>query len=86
MRFESYKLFNHAEFLATDLVSRTIAVNLERRGVTTFHLTRGNTVAITYEGVMLPVNFLDRNPYYRDGYAVYIDGNDDVWFGFEVPE
>lgn len=86
MLFDWYNLFNQTAFLAENIYSRTLTYELQDRGLVSFHLTRGNTVAITYEGVMLPVNFLDRNPYFRDGYAVYIDGNDDVWFGFEVPE
>lgn len=86
-QYDWYKLFNKTEFEAEELVSRTLLVQLEGRGREQFHITRGNTVAVTYDSdIFLPVNFLEQNPYVQETYAVYLDGNDDVWFGFEVDE
>jgi len=84
--FDWYKIFTLAEFQALGLVARSLILNLEGRGVTRLEVTVGNTVAVQYDGVLLPVEFLDQNPYEREGYAVYLDTAGDVWFGFEVEE
>ena len=87
MLYDWYNLFNLTEFMATELASRTIEPNLLQYGVTPFLVSRGNTVSLLYgEDVFLPINFLGHNPYAVPGYAVYVDENEDVWFGFEVPE
>lgn len=79
-----YKLFNKAEFEATGLVSKQLVVDLDDRGRVEFLISVGNTVSVTYDGELLPVGFLDANPYIKGGYAVYLDDvNGDVWFGFE---
>lgn len=78
-----FKLFNQVEWIEEDLVSRSLVLDLKGRGQTRFHITQGNTTAVQYDDKFLPVNFLDQNPYVQDGCAVYLDGNDDVWFGFE---
>lgn len=78
-------LFDLAEFVATGLVTRTLDVQAEGRGEIEITITSGNTVAITHEGTMLPVNFLGQNPYARDGKLVFLDIQGKVWLGFEVP-
>ncbi len=86
MRFDWYKLFNLTEWIAGGLVAQSLTVNLEGKGRTTFEITQGNTTAVRLEaaGIFLPVAFLDNNPYTQDGYAVYLDAANDVWFGYEV--
>lgn len=78
-----YKLFNLADFLAESLVSRTLVETLNDRGEQTFEIFRGNYVSVQYADAFLPINFLDRNPYVQGNYAVWRDGNDDIWFGFQ---
>lgn len=82
MAAEWYKLFNKTEFEATGLGSRTLEVELEDRGTEIFLVTKGNTLAVTYLDVMLEVMFASKNPYLKGGYAVYLDDQNDVWFGF----
>ncbi len=88
MTYDWYNLFNQTEWLATGLVARTLIVNLESRGRTVFEVTQGATTAITYDDQFLPVNFLETNPYTGaesdSAYAVYLDPDDNVWFGFLV--
>ncbi len=84
MIFDWYNLFSLTEFVATGLVARTLVVQLEDRGRLTFQITQANTTAVYYDGTFLPVSFLDQNPYIRDNYAVYLDADSNVWFGFEV--
>lgn len=86
MAYDWYKLFNKSEFEAENIPARTLLVQLDDRGVETFEIFRGNYVAVMYGDAFLPINFLDQNPYAQNGYAVYRDPNDDVWFGFEVEE
>lgn len=86
MQFYWYNIFNKDAFEATGLVSRTLNVQLTGRGLEKILITRGNTTAVTHDGTMLPISFLDHNPYVADGKAIYLDPLSlDVWLGFEVP-
>jgi hypothetical protein len=82
-----FNIFNLTEFEATGLVSRTYTWVFPGVGQQDVLVTKGNLVGITYDGVYLAVNLNDRNPYARDGYAVFIDDNtNDVWLGIDQPE
>lgn len=80
--YDWYNLFNLTEWLATGLVARTLLVNLESRGRMQFEVTQGNETGIRLDDIFLPVNFLEQNPYVQETYAVYLDTNNDVWFGY----
>lgn len=82
--YDWYNLFSLTEFEAADLVSRSITVVLEGVGEKEILITKGNTTGITYEGVFLPVNFLGKNPFEFEEYAVYLDADNNVWLGLEV--
>jgi hypothetical protein len=86
--FDWYKLFSLAEFEATELGSRTLKVFLEGIGEKEVTITKGNTTAIVYEDVFLPIEFNDKNPYVYPGgsHSVYLDADGMVWLGFEVEE
>lgn len=86
MTYNWYKIFNLTEFEALDLPSRAYTSILEEIGERTILVTKGNKTSILYEGVFLPINNFDKNPFEFDGYAVYIDENDDVYLGIEVDE
>jgi len=82
--FTWFKIFNVTEFDATGLVSQTFTFDLEDLGQKDFLVTKGNLYGITYEGTFITVNLLDNNPNVIDGFAVYRDESDDVWWGFPV--
>lgn len=84
MNYDWYLIFNKAEFEATGLVQRSILLLLEARGRVEFLITQGNTLGVTYLDEFLPVQFYGDNPFAKNGYAVYLDADDGVWFGFEV--
>lgn len=84
MTFNWYKIFNLNDFEALDLVSKTYTLDLENLGVKDFLVTKGNSIGITYEGVFLQLELNDENPFAFDGNAIYIDANDDVFWGIEV--
>jgi len=84
MTFDWYRLFSLPDFLATGLVSRTLAVSLEGIGEKSILITRGNAVGITYEDEFLPIGSIGKNPYVRSSYAVYKDAEDFVWLGIEA--
>ena len=86
MIYDWYKLFSLTEFVASGLVARTMLVLLEDRGRTEFQIYQGNETSVAYDDVFLPANFLGMNPYVRGSYAIYLDPDNYVWFGFEVPE
>jgi hypothetical protein len=85
MMYDWYNLFNLTEFLALNLVSRTLQVVLSGIGQKDILITRGNEVSIVFEDVILPVQFSEENPFTRVGdagtYGVYIDEAQDVWLG-----
>ena len=85
--FNWYKIFNLTEFEALELVSRTYTLDLEGLGLKDILVTKGNRIALTYEGVMLSLELNDRNPYEFEGLAVYIDDEtQDVYLGIEVED
>lgn len=84
MIFDWYKLFNLEDFEATELASRELIVSLEGIGRTSVLISFGNTISITYNETFLPLNLPNRNPYIEEGYASYIDENEDVWLGIET--
>ncbi len=84
MTFDWYKIFNLTEFEALDLVSKAYILNLEGLGEQTVMVFKGNEVSIQYDDVTLPIQLHDENPFVFDGYAVYIDENDDVFLGVEI--
>ncbi len=84
MIYDWYKLFNLTEFNSENLTSKKIIADLESRGENEFLITKGNEVSVLFEGYFLPVNFLNENPFSASAYAVYLDDNNDVWFGFET--
>lgn len=86
MIFDWYKIINRAEFAATGLVSRELSLVLEGVGQASILVTKGILYSIVYDGVMLSIGLTDSNPFVFEGYAVYLDSNDDVWLGIEVDE
>jgi hypothetical protein len=84
MEFNWFNLFNKAQFLETGLPSRTLKFILEGIGEKEILVTVGNEVSILYEGVFLPVGFFDKNPFVREGFAVWEDENENIWLGVEV--
>ncbi len=86
MEFDWYKIINYTEFLALDLPSRSIEALIEGIGLKTILVTKGIGVSIIYEGIMLPVELNDHNPFIFEGHAVFKDENNDLYLGIEVPE
>ncbi len=84
MIYDWYKILNRAEFELEDLVSKELLLSLDGVGQKTVRVTRGNTYAITIDGVMLSVNMSDANPFEFGGYAIYLDAADDIWLGLPV--
>lgn len=87
MLFTWFKIFNLADFQETGLVSRTYTLNLEGVGERNILVTQGDLVSITYDDVMLSIELNGMNPFYFEGYAVWVDvETDDVFLGIEVDE
>lgn len=85
-----YKIFNLDEFEALDLVSKTYTLILEGIGQKDILVTKGELVSILYEGIFLPINLNDINPFVKNGdtedelaYAVFINEDNDVFLGIE---
>jgi len=85
MTYNWFKIFNRTDFLATGLASRTYKLNLEGVGQKDFLVTFGNLVGVTYEGIFLTL-VEGENPFIFEGHALYIDANNDVFWGIEIDE
>lgn len=86
MEFNWFPLFNRSEFEELGLVSRTLTVTLEGIGEKEILITQGNELAITYEGIFLPVSFTDKNPFVKEGHAIFEDSNENIFLGIEIEE
>jgi hypothetical protein len=84
MTYKWFKLFSLTEFQATGLVTRELTRDLVGIGTVNILISVGNLVSITYDGHLLPINFLGNNPFVRGQYAVYIDSENFVWLGIEI--
>jgi hypothetical protein len=81
-----FLIFNQTTFNALNLYSKTYTVNLEGIGEKEILVTKGETVAITYEGTMLPINLNSVNPFEFDDLAVYINSDNDVYLGVLIED
>ena len=80
-----YKLFLLSDFLDSGLVSRTYTYSFQGLGQKDVLATQGNLTAILFDDdIFIPLNFMDENPTYRDGYAGAVDDDGYVWLG--IPE
>lgn len=84
MIFNWFKIFNLTDFTALGLVSKTYSYELQNIGLKDFLVTVGNEVSITVDDAFLSINMNDKNPFIFEGNGIYLDENQDVWFGFEV--
>jgi len=83
--FDWYKIFNMSEFESLGLVSKTYTLFFENIGQESYTVTKGNEISVLFRDVFLPVNFQERNPYVRDGYAVFFDSaTDDIYLGVAI--
>lgn len=81
MIYDWYLIFNTDEFDDAGLVSQTVTLVLEGIGQKDFLVTKGELYGITLDNDFLALNQLDANPFEFEGNAIYIDENNDVWWG-----
>lgn len=86
MIYTWYYIFNADDFNAEGLVSQTYTVILEGIGQKDILVTKGNFLGLTYEGVFLPLEMNDKNPFEFDSHAIYVDSNQNVFLGIAVAE
>ncbi len=79
--YNTYKIINLDEFEATGLVSRTVEAVLAGVGLVEILVTKGNLVSLLYDGVLLCLNVNEKNYLEFDGYAIYLDVNNDIYLG-----
>lgn len=81
--YKWFKVFNLGEFTDLGLVSQEVTLELDELGLKDFLITQGNLVSITHEGVILPINLNELNPFEFESMAVYLDEDLlDVYIGF----
>jgi hypothetical protein len=83
MNYDWYEIFNLGEFNALGLVSKTYTKVLEGLGEKDILVVKANKVSMIYDDVMLSLE-MNGNPFEFEGYAVYIDEDENVYLGIEV--
>ncbi len=86
MTYTWYYIINKTDFEAAGLVSQSIDLDLESIGAKTVLVTMGIMIGLTYEGVFLPLQLNDDNPFEFDDHAIYIDDSDNIFLGIAVDE
>lgn len=86
MNYTWFYIFNYEDFIDTGLVSKTYSLILDGIGLKDVLVTKGVEVGLTYEGIFLPLNMNDKNPFEFEDHAIYIDENENVWLGIAVNE
>lgn len=86
MTYDWYNVINYQDFVDADIPSRVLKRYLTGIGQKDIMIVRGSMVGVVYEGVLLPVQFQGKNPFEFDGYAVYINEEDDILLGIAVEE
>ena len=84
MFYNYYYVFNTGEFEAQDLTSKTYNIDIVGIGTKSFLVTKGVAIGVTYEGIFLEINFLDKNPFQFENNAIYIDENNNVSWGIAI--
>lgn len=84
MTYNWFQVFNRTEFEATRLASKNFRLFFQGIGEVEILVTRGAYTSILYDGVFLPIEMQDVNPFEFDSHAIYVDLNDDVWLGVPV--
>lgn len=79
--YDWYLIINGPFFESLGLVSRELDLLLEGIGAATVMVTKGKFVSIIYDGAILPVKLHDLNPFYADGYGVFITDQGDIYLG-----
>lgn len=83
MTYKWYNLFNLDDWLETGLVSRTLSVVLDEIGPKEILLTQGNETGLVIDDTFLAVEMGGDNPFWRDGWGVFIDEDSNIWLGKE---
>lgn len=81
MIYDWYKIFNKTEFDDAGFVSQKYQFFLVGVGLKDVLVTQGNLLSVTIDDVMLSLSLNSKNPFELNDRAVYIDENQDVWWG-----
>lgn len=81
-----WKIFNTDEFDALGIPSRNYTLDAEDLGIKEFLVCKGIGYSILYEENYICLEMNDNNPNEFEGYAIYRDSNNDVFFGILIDE
>jgi hypothetical protein len=84
MQYTWYFIINKTEFDELGLVSLPLQLILSGVGLRDVLLTKGNFLSVLSEGVFLPINMNDRNPFPAEDHAVYLDESNNIWLGLPI--
>lgn len=86
MVYTWFKIFNTTEFDALGLVSKNYQVVLEGIGLRDILVTKGSNYGITYEGIFLPYDLNDQNPFYFEDHAICLNTDGYMYLGIGEEE
>lgn len=79
--FNWYRVFNLQAFLDSGLVSKEATLAVDGTGDKEILITRGNTVSMLVDDLLLPLNLNAKNPFRFGERAIFLDTFGDVWLG-----
>ncbi len=86
MIYNWFYIINKNDFDDTGLVSQELTLELENVGQKTILVTKGIMLGITYEGIFLPLQLNDENPFEFEDHAIQIDDDDNIFLGIAIDE
>lgn len=81
-----FNIYNKVIFEATGLTSKNLEYDFEDYEVKTVMITSGNTIGVVIDDVFLSIGLNENSPFEFDGYACYLDDNNDIWVGILIPD
>jgi hypothetical protein len=81
MIYDWYKIFNKTDFDATGLTSKTYELFLVGIGLKYVLVTKGNLLSMTIDDVFLSLELNSKNPFYFSGRGIYVDPDENVFWG-----
>lgn len=83
MSWNYWNVYTVEKFEVQNVPQVTITRDLDTLGIVEISFFKGFNLSVLFQGVILTPNLNDRNPFYKNGVAAYIDEKGQIWVGKE---
>lgn len=81
MSWNYWKVYTVKKFEVQNVPQVTITRDLDTLGTVEISFFQGFNLSVLFQEVILTPNLNDRNPFYKNGVAAYIDEKGQIWVG-----